>query len=146
MDVPHVWGHNSETKAQIKNPKTCGPSKWPPLAKGMPYSWVRNVSIEKPQDNCKTGYRNIILEMYFYSQMRSHSFVLKANKWLLTQSKRRKRQWPDLGVFLELRGFSEQFLLMVAEAETGLRMNSLVEYRPGWMAIFSFSSAVDNRV
>ena len=47
---------------------------------------------------------------------------------------------------MELRGFSEQFLLMVAEAETGLRMNSLVEYRPGWMAIFSFSSAVDNQV
>ena len=28
MDVPHIWGHNSETKAQIKKLKTCGP---PPL-------------------------------------------------------------------------------------------------------------------
>ena len=28
MDVPHVWGHNSEMKAQIKKLKTCGP---PPL-------------------------------------------------------------------------------------------------------------------
>ena len=64
MDVHHVWGHNSETKGQIKNPKTCGPSKWPPPTKGMPYSWVRNVSIEKPRDNRKTGYRNIILEIY----------------------------------------------------------------------------------
>ena len=63
MDVPHVWGHNSETKAQIKNPKTCGPSKRPPLTKGKPYSWVRNVSIEKPRDNRKTGYKNIILEI-----------------------------------------------------------------------------------
>ena len=63
MDVPHVWGPNSETKAQIKNPKTCGPSKWPPPTKGMPYSWVRNVSIEKPRDNGKTGYRNMILEI-----------------------------------------------------------------------------------
>ena len=31
MDFPYVWGHNSETKAQIKNPKTCGPSPWPTL-------------------------------------------------------------------------------------------------------------------
>ena len=29
----------------------------------MPYSWVRNVSIDKPRDNGKTGYRNFILEM-----------------------------------------------------------------------------------
>ena len=62
MDVPHVWGHNSETKGQIKNLKTCGLSKWPPPTKGMPYSWVRNVSIEKTRDNRKTGYKNIILE------------------------------------------------------------------------------------
>ena len=26
MDVPDVWGHNSETKAQIKKLKSC----WPP--------------------------------------------------------------------------------------------------------------------
>ena len=63
MDVAHVWGHNSETKAQIKNLKTCGPSKWPPLTKGMPYSWVQNVSIEKPRDNRKTGFRNMMLEI-----------------------------------------------------------------------------------
>ena len=60
MDVPHVWSHNFETKAQIKNLKTCGPSKWPPLTKVMPYSWVWNISIKKPRDNRKTGYRNII--------------------------------------------------------------------------------------
>ena len=29
----------------------------------MSYSWVQNVSIEKPRDNRKTGYRNIILEI-----------------------------------------------------------------------------------
>ena len=28
MDVPHVWGHNWETEAQIKKLETCGP---PPL-------------------------------------------------------------------------------------------------------------------
>ena len=28
MDVPHIWDHNSETKAQIKKLKTRGP---PPL-------------------------------------------------------------------------------------------------------------------
>ena len=72
MDVPHVWGHNSETKAQIKNPKTCGPSKWPPLTKGMPYSWMWNVSIKKPSDNRKTGYRNIILEIYSTAFSKSH--------------------------------------------------------------------------
>ena len=88
MDVPHFWGHNSETKAQIKHPKTCGPSKWPPLTKGMPYSWVQNVSIEKPQDNRKSGYRNIILEihpypsfilLYFYS-FRSISLLYESER------------------------------------------------------------------
>ena len=59
MDVPHVWGHNSETKAQIKNPETCGPSKWPLLTKGMPYSWVRNVyreNAEQPQNRLQKYY------------------------------------------------------------------------------------------
>ena len=65
MDVPHVWGHDSEIKLQIKNMKTCGPSKWLPLTKGMPYSWERNVSSEKLRDNRKTGYRIIILEISF---------------------------------------------------------------------------------
>ena len=63
MDIPNVWGHNSETKAQIKNLKTCGPSKLPTLSNGMPYSWVRNVSIEKLRDKLETSYRNIILEI-----------------------------------------------------------------------------------
>ena len=49
MDVPHVWGHNSETKAQIKNPKTCGPPQWTTLANGVSYSCGRSVSIEKPR-------------------------------------------------------------------------------------------------
>ena len=77
MDVPHVWGHNSETKAQIKNPKTCGPSKWPPLTKGMPYSWLRNVSFEKPRDNRKTGYRNIILEIIILTQPTKQTFLVR---------------------------------------------------------------------
>ena len=46
----YVWDHIVEGKACIKNPKTCGPSKWPPLSNGMSYSWVRSVSIEKPCD------------------------------------------------------------------------------------------------
>ena len=28
MDAPYVWDHISEGKVCIKNPKTCGPSKW----------------------------------------------------------------------------------------------------------------------
>ena len=50
MDVPLVWGHNSETKAQIKNPKTCGPPQWTTLANGVSYSCGPSVSIEKPRD------------------------------------------------------------------------------------------------
>ena len=63
MDVPHVWGHNSETKAQIKIPKTCGPSKWPPLTTGMSYLCVCNVSSEKSGVQWENDYRNIILEI-----------------------------------------------------------------------------------
>ena len=39
MDAPYVWDHILEEKVCIKNPKTCGPSKWPPLTTGMSYSW-----------------------------------------------------------------------------------------------------------
>ena len=45
----YVWDHISEGKACIKNPKTCGPSKWPPLTNSMSYSYGRSVSIEKPR-------------------------------------------------------------------------------------------------
>ena len=44
----YVWDHISEGKACIKNPKTCGHSKWPPLTNGMSCSCGRSVSIEKP--------------------------------------------------------------------------------------------------
>ena len=50
MDAPYVWDHISEGKVCIKNPKTCGPSKWPPLTTGMSYSCGPSVSIEKPRD------------------------------------------------------------------------------------------------
>ena len=50
MDAPYVWDHISERKACIKNPKTCGPSKWLPLTAGMSYSCGQSVSIEKPHD------------------------------------------------------------------------------------------------
>ena len=50
IDVPYVWDHISEGKACIKNPKTCGPSKWPPLTNGMSYSCGQSVSFEKPRD------------------------------------------------------------------------------------------------
>ena len=54
MDAPYVWDHISEGKACIKNPKTCGPSKWPPLTTGMSYSCGPSVSIEKPHDKQRT--------------------------------------------------------------------------------------------
>ena len=50
MHAPYVWDHISEGKACIKNPKTCGPSKWPPLTTGMSYSCGQSVSFEKPRD------------------------------------------------------------------------------------------------
>ena len=51
MDAPYVWDHISEGKLLcIKNLKTCGPSKWPPLTTGMSYSCGPSVSIEKPRD------------------------------------------------------------------------------------------------
>ena len=49
MDAPYVWDHISEGKECIKNLKTCGPSKWPPLTNGMSYSFGQSVSIEKPR-------------------------------------------------------------------------------------------------
>ena len=45
----YVGVHISEGKTCIKNPKTCGPSKWPPLTNGMSYSCGQSVSIEKPR-------------------------------------------------------------------------------------------------
>ena len=47
-----------------------------------------------------------------------------------------------LGVLREFRGVSEQFRLIVADADTGLRMNSFVEYFPGNIAIFSLRSVI----
>ena len=37
MDVPHAWGHNSETKTQIEKLITCGSWQWPTLSNGMLY-------------------------------------------------------------------------------------------------------------
>ena len=46
----YVWDYISKGKARIKNPKTCGPPKWPLLTNGMSCSCGRSVSIEKPRD------------------------------------------------------------------------------------------------
>jgi len=50
-----VWDHISEGKACTKNPKTCGPYKWPPLTNGMSYSCGQSVSNEKPRDKRRSS-------------------------------------------------------------------------------------------
>ena len=57
MDAPYVWDRILEGKACIKNPKTCGPSKWPSLTTGMSYSCGQSVSIEKPRDKQRLAYK-----------------------------------------------------------------------------------------
>ena len=54
MHAPYVWDHISEGKACIKNPKTCDPSKWPPLTTGMSYSCGQSVSIELKLNKAQT--------------------------------------------------------------------------------------------
>ena len=51
----YVWVHISEGKTCSINPKTCGPSKWPPLTNSMSYSYGRSVSIEKPHDKRRSS-------------------------------------------------------------------------------------------
>ena len=52
---PLIWVYISEGKTCIKNPKTCGPSKWPPLTNGMSCSCERSVSIEKLRHKRRTS-------------------------------------------------------------------------------------------
>ena len=59
----YVWDHISEGKACIKNPKACGPSKWPPLTTGMSYSCRPSVSIKKPRDK-RLAYKLVDNERY----------------------------------------------------------------------------------
>ena len=63
MDVPHVWGYNSETKARIKKLKTCGP---PPLV--IVSAETNIVLIWKAVLACRyrlyqTSFKNLILEI-----------------------------------------------------------------------------------
>ena len=47
FEVLYIGHHISKGKAWIKNPKTCGSSKWPPLTNEMSYSCVRSIFMEK---------------------------------------------------------------------------------------------------
>ena len=79
MDVPHVWGHNAETKAQIKKLKTCWP---PPLVivsgeTNIASIW-RAISARRRLLS-KTNYKNIILEIliiaFWQKKSRKHNCV-----------------------------------------------------------------------
>ena len=63
MDVPHVWGHNSETKAQIKKLKTCGPH--PLVVVSGETNIASNLKTVSARRRLlyQTNYKNIILEI-----------------------------------------------------------------------------------
>ena len=63
MDVPHVWGYNSETKARIKKLKTCGPPPLVIVSAETNIVLIWKAVLARQYLLYQTNYKNIMLEI-----------------------------------------------------------------------------------
>ena len=63
MDVPHVWGYNSETQARIKKLKTCGPPPLVIVSAETNIVLIWKAVLARQYLLYQTNYKNIMLEI-----------------------------------------------------------------------------------